>query len=58
MVFDYQHKIYKNEINGISVSSEKGNKILTVRFTEDEFEFINKKLDEIGIDKSKVLLKF
>lgn len=58
MVFDYQYKIYKNEINGISVSSEKRNKVLTIRLTEDEFEFINKKLNEIGISKSEALLKF
>ena len=38
--------------------AKKRNKVLTIRFTEDEFEFINKKLNEIGIGKSEVLLKF
>mgnify|MGYP000064991317 CR=1 len=42
---------------GRKATGLKRNKALTMRFTESELEFINKKLEEIGGSKSDALLK-
>ncbi|WP_071125326.1 hypothetical protein [Leptotrichia massiliensis] len=42
---------------GRKATGLKRNRALTIRFTETEFEFINKKLNEIGGSKSEALLK-
>ncbi len=42
---------------GRKATGLKRNKALTIRFTESELEFINRKLGEIGGSKSEALLK-
>ena len=42
---------------GRKATGLKRNKALTMRFTENEIDFVNKKLEEIGGSKSDALLK-
>jgi hypothetical protein len=42
---------------GRKATGLKRNKALTMRFTESELEFVNKKLEEIGGSKPDALLK-
>ena len=42
---------------GRKATGLKRNKALTMRFTENEIDFVNKKLEEIGGSNSDALLK-